>query len=216
MLFPQYMHHLMQTNEGRCFLFSNNGELLKQIKFAHNPVCVRLDGDEIFITCGTSENICVVSSKTFQLIRSFSVKKACYGLDIINGHLCVACIDSIEVVDKNGTSIHSYVVENVQFVIVIKQNLIAYSYYEKDIVTTIDEKGNTLWTYTSPNLRFPYGLEKDSKDNIYIAGRESNNIHVVSRDGNPLRVFDNIDRPWFTIIPLMTTVFAVSVVIKQR
>lgn len=166
MLFPQYMHHLMRTNEGQCFLFSNNGELLKQIKFAHNPVCVRLDGDEIFITCGTSKNICVVSSKTFQFIRSFSVKKACYVLDILNGHLCVACTDSIEVMDKNGTSIQSYFVEeNVECVIVIKQNLIAYSNYDKNIVTTIDETGNTLWTYTSPNLIFPYGLGKDSKDN---------------------------------------------------
>lgn len=71
----------------------------------------------------------------------------------------------------------------------------------KNIVTTIDETGNTLWTYTSPNLIFPYGLGKDSKDNIYIAGMDSNNIHVVSRDGDPLRVFDIIDRPWFIMIP---------------
>eukprot|EP00105_Crassostrea_gigas_P005216 XP_011418738.1 PREDICTED: transcription intermediary factor 1-beta-like [Crassostrea gigas] len=83
-LFPQYMPHWMQTTEGQCFLVNNSGELLKQIKFAHEPVCVHLDGDEIFITCGTSKKICVVSSKTFQLIRSFSVKKACYALDIIN------------------------------------------------------------------------------------------------------------------------------------
>lgn len=203
MIFPQYMpHDWMRTNEGKCYLFSNNGELLKQIKFAHDPVCVRQDGDEIFITCGNSKNICVVSSKTFQLIRSFSVRKVCYALDIINDQLCVACTDSIEVVDKNGTSIQSYVVEkNVECVIVIKQKTIAYSNYDKDIVTTINEKGNTLWTYTSPNLIFPYGLEKDSKDNIYIAGKDSNNIHVVSCDGDPLRVFDNIEKPWFTMIP---------------
>lgn len=196
MMFPQYI------NNGQCFLFKKNGTQIKQIKFGQGPLCVRNYGEEIFITMVRGMKIGAISSKTFQHIRSFSTTKQCFGLDVFNNHLYIACIDSIEVVDKSGTLIQSHAVEKrVECVIVTKQGNIVYSNYDKDKVTSMDDTGNTLWTYTSPNLRFPYGLEKDSKNNIYIAGRDSNNIHVVSRDGDPLKVFDNIEKPWFIMIP---------------
>ncbi|XP_052680703.1 E3 ubiquitin-protein ligase TRIM4-like [Crassostrea angulata] len=196
MMFPQYI------KSGQCFLFKKNGTQIKQIEFGQHPLCVRNDGEEIFITRGREMKISAICSKTFQHIRSFSTTKKCFGLDVFNNHLYIACIDSIEVVDKSGTLIQSHAVEkSVECVIVTRQGNIVYSACDKDKVTSMDNTGNTLWTYTSPNLRFPYGLEKDSKDNIYIAGKDSNNIHVVSRDGDPLKVFDNIEKPWFIMIP---------------
>lgn len=196
MMFPQYIY------SGQCFLFKKNGTQIKQIKFGQDPLCVRNDGEEIFISRGSGMKISAISSKTFRHNRSFSTEKQCFGLDVFNNHLYIACTDSIEVVDKRGTLIQSHAVEKrVECVIVTKQGSIVYSTYDKGKVTSMDDTGNTLWTYTSLNLRFPYGLEKDSKDNIYIAGKDSYNIHVVSRDGDPLRVFDNIDRPWFIMIP---------------
>lgn len=64
----------------------------------------------------------------------------------------------------------------------------------------MDNIWNILWIYISFNLRFSYGLERDLKDNIYIAGKDSNNIYVVLREGDFFRVFDNIDRLWFIMI----------------
>lgn len=197
MIFPQYTYVKAQ-----CLLFERNGKQIKQIMFVKRPSCARNVGEEIFITSGSEKNIDVISSKTFQHIRSFSVNKICFGLDVFNNHLYIASSDSIEVMDKSGNLLQSYGVEkSVECVIVTKQGNIVYSTYDKDLVTAMNDKGNTSWTYTRPNLRFPYGLEKDSKDNVYIAGRDSNNIHVISRDGAPLRVFDDIDKPWFTMIP---------------
>lgn len=196
MMFPQYNY------SGQCFLFERNGKQIKQIQFGQHPLCVRNDGEEIFITSGSEMKISVISSKTFQHNRSLSMKKKCFGLDVFNNHLYIASSDSLDVIDKNGILLQSYdVEEKVECVIVTKQGNIVYSTYNRDIVTAMNDKGNTVWKYASPDLRFPYGLEKDSKDNIYIAGRDSNNIHVISRDGDSLRVFDNIDRPWFTMIP---------------
>lgn len=154
-MFPQYI------NSGQCFLFKKNGTQIKQINFANgqDPLCVRNDGEEIFITSGGGMKISAISSKTFQHNRSFSTKKQCFGLDVFNNHLYIACTDSIEVVDKRGTLIQSHAVEeSVQCVIVTKQGNIVYSTYNKGKVTSMDDTGNTLWTYTSPNLRFPYGL----------------------------------------------------------
>lgn len=197
MIFPQFINVNAQ-----CLLFERNGKQIKQIMFVKNPLCARNVGEEIFITSGNEKKINVISSKTFQHNRSLSMNKKCFGLDVFNNHLYIASSDSIEVMDKSGNLLQSYGVEkSVECVIVTKQGNIVYSTYDKDLVTAMNDKGNTSWTYTRPNLRFPYGLEKDSKDNVYIAGRDSNNIHVISRDGAPLRVFDDIDKPWFTMIP---------------
>lgn len=201
MFFPQ-KRSFGKNNGGNCLLFKRNGRIIKQVQIKQEPACLRLDGEHIFIACCIAKIINVISSKSFQYVRSFSMNKKCYGLDIWNNHLYIASSDSIEVVDKSGTLIQSHAVEeSVECVIVTKQGNIVYSTYNKDKVTSMDNTWNILWTYTSLNLRFPYGLERDSKDNIYIAGKDSNNIHVVSREGDPLRVFDNIDRPWFTMIP---------------
>lgn len=53
----------------------------------------------------------------------------------------------------------------------------------------MDNIWNILWIYISFNLRFLYGLERDLKDNIYIVGKDSNNIYVVLCEGDFFRVF---------------------------
>lgn len=44
-------------------------------------------------------------------------------------------------------------------------------------------------------LRGPYGLDMDSQSNIYVAGRKSNNIHILSREGSLLRILKDIIGP---------------------
>nr|XP_022300881.1 E3 ubiquitin-protein ligase TRIM56-like [Crassostrea virginica] len=104
--------------------------------------------------------------------------------------------------NKNGHMIRSYGVQRkVECVIVNKHQHMVYSNYIKHTVSAMNTSSEILWTYESPDLRFPYGIEHDSRDNIYIAGRDSNNIHVLSSEGVLLRLFDNIEQPWFIAIP---------------
>jgi hypothetical protein len=110
-------------------------------------------------------------------------------------------LDSIEKMKKNGEVVLSYVVpRHVECVIITKRGDIVYSDYGNHTVSSMMQDGKKVWTYTRPNLRFPYGLEKDSKDNIYVAGRDSGNIHVLSNEGDLVRIFENMGTPWFVAI----------------
>nr|XP_022297355.1 E3 ubiquitin/ISG15 ligase TRIM25-like [Crassostrea virginica] len=196
-LLPQYR----SPPQAQCLLFNRNGKEIKRISTNHKPLSVCVCGNEIYISCGTGKVIIVLSSETFAVLRSMSTEKPCYGLDIKYDQLYVACMDSIDLMDKNGEMIRSYdVEESVECVIVNNQKMI-YSNYEEHIVSAMSTSSQIMWTYESPNLRFPFGIEHDSRDNVYITGKDSNNIHVLSSEGVLLRVFDNIKQPWFIAIP---------------
>nr|XP_022297633.1 uncharacterized protein LOC111106999 [Crassostrea virginica] len=193
-LLPQYWSDL-------CLLYDRNGNQIRKISTKPNALSVCLNGNEIYISCGTDKVIIVLSSETFAVSRSMTTEKPCYGLDVKYDQLYVACMDSIDLMDKNGEIIRSYGVQkSVECVIVNNQNMV-YSNYEQHTVSAMSTSSQILWTYESPNLRFPFGIEHDSRDNVYITGKDSNNIHVLSFEGVLLRVFDNIKQPWFIAIP---------------
>ena len=196
-LFPQHL----SPPQAECVVFNRNGNQIRRISIDYTPAFVCFFGKEIYISC-SSGIIIVLSSETFAVLRSMTTKKSCYGLDLKNDQLYAACMDSIDLMNKNGQKIRSYgVQQSVQCVIVNKHQNMVYSNYVKNTVSAMNSSSKILWTYESPNLRFPYGIEQDSKDNIYIAGKDSNNIHVLSSEGVLLRLFDNIEHPWFIAIP---------------
>ena len=199
--FPQY-RPFDYYSKSLCLLFNRDGKQIKRISTDYTPLAVCQDSKEIYISCGISKVIIVLSSETFEVVRHMATKKPCFGLDIQNNQICVACMDSIDLMEKTGHMIRSYIVpENVECVIVTKNRNMVYSYHQKNMVSAMNPDGQILWTYKSPSLRCPYGIEQDSRDKIYIAGKDSNNIHVLSCMGVCLRVFENITNPWFIAIP---------------
>ncbi|XP_048741625.1 E3 ubiquitin-protein ligase Midline-1-like [Ostrea edulis] len=201
MIFPQYTVFNKNRIKYRYILFNEEGKVQQVIGFPREPVFVRLHGEEVYLSSTEYKIIAVVSSQTFEIIREVPVPKRCFGLDIKDDFLYIACCDSIEKMDNRGKVVYSYQVpEQVECVIVTNQGDIVYSVWSKDIVSAINKDGENIWTYTGPNLKFPFGLERDSKDNIYIAGKESGNIHVLSSEGALVRILENMKKPWFVAI----------------
>ena len=198
-LLPQYWSAL---NQPQCLLYDRNGKQIRKISTNTHSLSLCVCGNEIYISCGTEKVILVLSSETFAATRTMITKKPCFGLDIKNDQLYVACMDSIDLMDKNGQMIRSYwIQEKVECVVVTKDQNMVYSNYEKNTVSAMNISSKILWTYESPDLRFPFGIEQDSRDNVYITGKDSNNIHVLSSEGVLLRLFENIEHPWFIAIP---------------
>lgn len=60
-------------------------------------------------------------------------------------------------------------------------------------------KGSEIWTYRNVLLREPFGIAVDSNGVVYVAGRATNNIVLISPDGRSSRVVlsekDGIAKP---------------------
>lgn len=58
------------------------------------------------------------------------------------------------------------------------------------VVTVMDNSGETLHSYFHAKLNYPYGLDVNFSGNIFVAGRDSNNIHVLTPKAELLKIFD--------------------------
>lgn len=54
-----------------------------------------------------------------------------------------------------------------------------------------------MFVYKHRALEAPHGLAVDPVGNIYVCGYDSNNIHVISKTGQTLRILHGFTRPQF-------------------
>ena len=72
---------------------------------------------------------------------------------------------------------------------------VIYSSYSQHTVRKQDKAGNVLFSYTHEKLNQPYGLAVNRNGEIFVGGHNSNNIHILSRSGELLRILEGIKNP---------------------
>lgn len=157
--------------------------------------------EEIFVTSTASNTIHVFSSDHFNSLRKFHIEGANrnWGITCWRENLYIACVTYILKIDKLGHILKKYDVNgsHVLHIKTTKCGLIVYSDWKLETVTAMTDEGCEVWKYQTSNLKHPRELEVDSSNNIYIAGKDSNNIHVLTSSGNCIRVIENILTPMF-------------------
>ncbi|XP_061167815.1 uncharacterized protein LOC133176760 [Saccostrea echinata] len=167
---------------------------IKNIEPLDDPFCLLLNGDELVVACVGSKSIEAFSISDFRKLRSIKMNMKIFGLSHMKGYFYGACGNKIVRFDNLGNIINELETsgQNAMNVITTDCGLIVYSDWKMDSVTAITEQGDTVWNYTSLDLKCPYGLEIDLLENMYVAGMHSNNIHVISSTGELVRLFQNI------------------------
>jgi DNA-binding beta-propeller fold protein YncE len=60
-----------------------------------------------------------------------------------------------------------------------------YTNWNTHTVTCCDLQGITQWKFKDKRvLKFPFGISVDNDGNVYVAGRDSINVMVISPDGH--------------------------------
>lgn len=72
---------------------------------------------------------------------------------------------------------------------------IIYSCCHNHTVKKMDKSNKVMFTYWHWNLRSPSSPAVDPAGNIYVCGRDSDNIHVISETGKTLKILDGFKRP---------------------
>lgn len=142
------------------------------------------------------------------LKHSLTLQQNCWGVSHNNGLLFVTCWsrDKTEVVvmDIHGTLKHIItLVQGLPFhtpwFIAGFEDTMFVSDWGTYIVQNVTSSGVPLSKYRSSSLVGPLGLTRDPDGNIYVCGRDSNNIHQISKDGTDSRIFlterDGISQP---------------------
>lgn len=140
------------------------------------------------------------SADDFHALEPIHTGTYCSGLAIIGDLLFVVseCCCIIKL-NKNGQGqvehIYQTQTKSLKYLIDLADGTLVCSNFIDDLVKALDDMGMEKWTYQHTELKGPYGLDKDSQNNIYVAGRKSNNIHILSRQGSLLRILGDIISP---------------------
>lgn len=182
---------------GLCSVYDKEMEKVAWLQHLNQPYNACQCQEEIFVTNSESKTIDVFSSSDFQKIRNISLYDNAYGITSWNSYVYVACEKQILKLDRMGQILRTYNMndKNNLHLVVTKSGMIVYSNLEIDQVTAMTGEGQVVWIYQSVNLKEPLDLDTDFHDNIYIAGRESNNIHILSNSGELIRMIEDIPNP---------------------
>lgn len=122
-------------------------------------------------------------------------KRSVYGLAISEEFVYAACSEVIIKFDHIGRTVQQYPVDkNTYSVATNNNNEIISSSCDTHKVTVMSSSGEKVYTYStsyfaSKKLRYPQGLDVNFTGNIFVAGKESCNIHVLTPKAEVLNIF---------------------------
>lgn len=126
--------------------------------------------------------------KTIEILK-LPLEKSCFGVTYMSEFLYVACDDVIIKMNCYGDFVCDFQTEKETYSVAVnKKNHIVSSSCSSHSVLAIDEYGQRLFQYKHPDLKYPYGLDVDSEGYIFVAGRDSNNIHILSPTGELIKI----------------------------
>ena len=92
-------------------------------------------------------------------------------------------VKMLNLTDKSVSDSISSITSNVRY-IATSGNKLYYTRYYTHIVTCCDLHGTTHWEFKDERvLKYPWGISVDNDGNVYVVGSNSNNVVVISPDG---------------------------------
>lgn len=183
-----------------CFILNNCGEITKRIKSISKPFGITENENDTIVACSGSKCLHFFENKSLNLKKSVKLPNEPYCIAYLSPYMYMAYGDKISKINKSGVRCATINIHNIQPSvkhITSTHSHIVYSNRRTNEVVAMDSQGTTVWRYSSPGLLSPCGLGVDGEDNIYVAGKESDNVHVLTKDGQFVRVFEDITRPDF-------------------
>ena len=101
------------------------------------------------------------------------------------------CADFILKLNHKGNTVKNVSVDRWTYSVAVnKQEEIVSSSCYIHQVTVMNQSGAKLHSYSHGNLRYPRSLDVNFSGYIFVAGEDSNNIHVLTLTAELLRIFE--------------------------
>ncbi|XP_061189474.1 uncharacterized protein LOC133197443 [Saccostrea echinata] len=180
----------------RCLIYTETGVLDKEAKFSSAPWEVYVYLDLLYITFPDTREVKMVRLDNLSEIKTFPVNCTCRGITKMENKVILAGKRIMETCNGDFEHLEETKVDaNTDDLAADLNGNLIYSCYSKNTVTKKSNMNTTKFTYRHPCLRAAYGLAVDDTGNVYVCGYESNNIHIISADGNTLKILQGFKEP---------------------
>lgn len=184
---------LADSSGNKCVLCSMDGVILHIISTDGSPwgVCA-IGENEVLVGLADDRKILKLSH-SLKNLQTIQVDCMCYGISTFGNTIAIGTRDSVQTFDSNFQRVrYSNDLSYTDDVAVDDEESVIYSSYSTSTVRKVDRKGNILFTYSHKELKKPCGLTVDRVGNIYVIGKYSNNVHILSRSGEVVRILNGV------------------------
>jgi DNA-binding beta-propeller fold protein YncE len=155
--------------------------------------------DTVAVASLQSDGIYLINIKTMTLTKTIKVSTDIYGLQYVEGEFITAFPGTLRWLSSEGLRLRDSKTHTGAWLV---RSLGKSSYICADganaVSYTKDERKQ--FTYSSPTLTQPRGIDVDVEGNVYIVGYHSNNIHQITSEGKHIRTISTTDfgisQPW--------------------
>lgn len=164
---------------------SSDGKHVKDIQLSNEPYdLTTIDSQHIGVTYGVEGYIEIINFITDEVDIIIKPGDRCLGISYFDGKLyTVVEWQGILVTDLCGktlTTIELYT-DHVGSIATNKDGIV-YSDFVNNTVTYCTFEGKRIWEFRSDYVGRPQGVAFDNNQNVFVAGSDSNNITIISRD----------------------------------
>ncbi|XP_063448795.1 uncharacterized protein LOC134728210 [Mytilus trossulus] len=165
---------------------------VKMPRYALNILYISLD-DTLAVSSGGSWEHCIsiINVKRKQITKTITLDSYIYGIALRENNLIYSAKNKgLRIISLSDESITQIVRDEMpsECNIATFRNQIYHTNSETHAVTCYDKQGKPQWTFKNGSLlKVPRGIDVDKDGNVYVVGSRSNNVVVISPDGQRQR-----------------------------
>jgi DNA-binding beta-propeller fold protein YncE len=164
------------------------------------------DSNSVAVSSGGGNNKCItlIDIESQEVMSTISMDINIYGMAVRGRaiYYCCASDNGLKMLNLSDKYISDIISSNMSGVLYVATNgdKLYYTNYYTDTVTCCDLQGTTLWEFKDERiLQYPLGISVDNYGNAYVVGYDSNNVVVISPNGQRHRQLlsskDGLNKP---------------------
>jgi hypothetical protein len=147
------------------------------------------DNNSVAVSSANGENRCItiIDIESQEIMTTFSMDTDIYGM-AVRGRTVYYCTKNkgLKMLNLNNKSVSDVINSNTPYIyyVATSGDKLYYTNYKTHTVTCCDLHGTTQWELNYRRvLQGPRGISVDNDGNVYVVGGRSNNVVVISPDG---------------------------------
>ncbi|XP_052085011.1 uncharacterized protein LOC127722170 [Mytilus californianus] len=174
--------------------YTENGKHIRNIATSFLTFDLALCGlDGVAVSHGRNKRIDLIQNGC--VWKTLELEFKCFGLAFNEGKLYVARgKEGIVVIDPSGKRVGEVKCKKIELRnITTSGKMIYFTNSSLHTVHCCTMNGTDIWTFKDESIRFPTALSLDNNQNVFVVGRDSNNLVLIQHDGKASKILLNKD-----------------------
>lgn len=175
----------------KCIVYGDDGSIVQEVPLPGAPWDAFFESDgRILITIPNKNTIVVLQRNTLAIEKTLPLSCECRGIAKWQDKYLIGTRGKIEEYSTDLAYLTSRSLNITDDIAVDNDGCIVYGNYNNSTIIKEDINHEVIFTYKHKKLVNTCGVAFDNHGFIFVNGRQSNNIHILSADGNLLKIID--------------------------